>query len=163
MWPLRWHICVNVYKYILEANCSNLNGRWSSHYNGVIMGAIASQITSLTIVYSVVYSDADQRKHRRSASLAFVWGIHRGPVNSPHNWPVTRKMFPFDDIIMTFLLSISCLQDYTLKSLQVKWAPSTHLLSKTFVNISICLNTWLTPQGVNKMVFKSVLIFTKLL
>ena len=64
------------------------------------MGAIASQITSLTIVYSTVYSDADQRSHQSSASLAFVWGIHRGPVNSPHKWPVTRKMFPFDDVIM---------------------------------------------------------------
>ena len=64
------------------------------------MGAIASQITSLTIVYSAVYSGADQSKHQSSASLAFVWGIHRGPVNSPHKWPVTRKMFPFDDVIM---------------------------------------------------------------
>ena len=49
------------------------------HYNDVIMGAIASQITSLTIVYSIVYSDADQRKHQSSASLAFVRGIHRRP------------------------------------------------------------------------------------
>ena len=48
------------------------------------------------------YSDADQRKHQSSASLAFVWGIHRGPVNFPHKWPVTRKMFPFDDVIMWF-------------------------------------------------------------
>ena len=70
------------------------------HYGDVIMGAIASQITSLTIVYSTVYSDADQRKHQSTASLAFVRGIHRGPVNSPHKWPVTRKMFPFDDVIM---------------------------------------------------------------
>ena len=60
------------------------------HYRDVIMGAIASQITSLTIVYSTVYSDADQRKHQSFASLAFVWGIHRGPGNSPHKWPVTR-------------------------------------------------------------------------
>ena len=66
----------------------------------VIMGSIASQITSLTIVYSTVYSGADQREHQSSASLAFVWGIHRGQVNSPHKWPVTRKMFPFDDVIM---------------------------------------------------------------
>ena len=65
------------------------------------MGAIASQITSLTIVYSTVYPDADQRKHQSSASLAFVRGIHRGPVNSPHKWSVTRKMFSFDDVIMT--------------------------------------------------------------
>ena len=67
------------------------------HYNDVIMGAIVSQITSLTIVYSMVYSGADQRKHESSASLAFVQGIHRGPVNFPHKWPVTRKMFPFDE------------------------------------------------------------------
>ena len=52
------------------------------------------------IVYSTVYSGSDQRKHQSSASLAFVWGIHRWPVNSPHKWPVTRKMFPFDDVIM---------------------------------------------------------------
>ena len=71
-----------------------------THYDDVIMDAIASQITSLNIVYSIVYSDADQRKHQSSASLAFVRGIHRGPVNSPHKWPVTRKMFPFDDVIM---------------------------------------------------------------
>ena len=63
------------------------------HYDDVIMGAIASQITSLTIIYSTVYLDADQRKHQSSASLAFVWGIHRVPVNSPHKWPVTRKCF----------------------------------------------------------------------
>ena len=75
----------------------------SSHYSDVIMGTIASQITSLTIVYSTIYSDADQRKHQSSASLAFVWWIHRGPVNSPHKWPVTRKMFPFDDIIKLWL------------------------------------------------------------
>ena len=74
------------------------------HYNDVIMGAIASQITSPTIVYSAVYSDANQRKHQSSASLAFVQGIHRGPVNSPHKWPVTRKIFPFDDVIMCFFL-----------------------------------------------------------
>ena len=58
------------------------------------------QITSLTIVYSTAYSGADQRKHQSSASLAFVRVIHRSPVKSPHKWPVTRKMFPFDDVIM---------------------------------------------------------------
>ena len=75
------------------------------HYGYVIMGTIASQITSLIIVYPTVYSGADQRKHQSSASLAFVRGISRGPGNSPHKWPVTQKMFPFDDVIMfwTFL------------------------------------------------------------
>ena len=63
------------------------------HYNDVIMGAIASQITSITTVYSIVNSDADQTNYQSSASLAFVRGIHRGPVNSPHKWPVTRKIF----------------------------------------------------------------------
>ena len=67
------------------------------------MGSIAPQITSLAIVYSIVYSDADQSKHQSSASLAFVRVIHRGPVNSPHKWPVTRKMFPFDDVIVALL------------------------------------------------------------
>ena len=70
------------------------------HYSDVIMGTIEYQITSLTIVYSAVYWGADQRKHQSSASLAFMRGTHRGPVNSPHKWPVTRKMFPFDDVIM---------------------------------------------------------------
>ena len=60
----------------------------------------ASEITSLTIVDSTVHSGADQRKHQWSPSLAFVWGIHRWAVNSPHKWPVTRKMFPSDDVIM---------------------------------------------------------------
>ena len=72
------------------------------HYSDVIMGAMASQITSLTIVYSTVYSGADQRKHQSSAPLAFVRGTHRRPVNSPHKWPVTRKMFPFDDVIIAY-------------------------------------------------------------
>ena len=64
------------------------------------MGSLASQVTNLTIVYSTVYSRADQRKHQSSASLAFVRGIRRWQVNSPHKGPVTRKMFPFDDTMM---------------------------------------------------------------
>ena len=69
------------------------------------MSAMASQINSLMIVYSTVYSGADQRQHQSFASLAFVWEIKRWPVNSPHKGPVTRKMFPFDDIIM---MSVNC-------------------------------------------------------
>ena len=68
---------------------------FSHHYSDVIMGVIASQITSLT-----TYSGTDERKHQSSASLAFVRGIHRWPMNSPHKWPVTRKIFPFDDVII---------------------------------------------------------------
>ena len=76
------------------------------HYDDIVMGAMVSQITSLTIVYSIVYSGTDERKHQSSASLAFVLGIHRGPVNSPHKGPVTQKMFPFDDVIMEYLKSV---------------------------------------------------------
>ena len=72
----------------------------STHYNGVIISAMASQITRLTIVYQTFYSGADQRKHQSSVSPAGVRGIHRWPVNSPHKRPVTRKMFPSDDVIM---------------------------------------------------------------
>ena len=49
---------------------------------------------------STVCSGADQRRHQCSASLAFVRGNHRVPLNSPHKGPVTRKMVPFDDVIM---------------------------------------------------------------
>ena len=80
------------------------------HNNDAIKGAIASEITSLTIVFSTVYLDTDQRKHQSSASLAFVrGGIHRRPVNSPHKRPVTRKMFPFDDVIVYSTYSMPCL------------------------------------------------------
>ena len=64
------------------------------------MSEMASQITSVSIVCSTVDSGLDQRKHQSSTPLAFVQGIHRWPVNSPHKGPVTRKMFPFDDVIM---------------------------------------------------------------
>ena len=94
-----------------------------AHYCDVIMGEIASQITSLTIVYSTVYADADQRKHQSSASLAFVRGIHRGSVNSPHKWPVTRKMFPFDDVIMDMYI--------ILHDKSVTWSSSTQWVCMT--------------------------------
>ena len=64
------------------------------------MGEMASQIASVSIVCLTVCSGSDQRKHQSSTSLAFVWGNHRWPGNSPHKGSVTRKMFPFDDVIM---------------------------------------------------------------
>ena len=76
------------------------------HYDDVIMSAMAPQITKPAIVYSSVYSGADQRKHHSSASLAFVMGIHQWPVNSPHEGTVMRKMFPFDDVTMTLFSSV---------------------------------------------------------
>ena len=96
----------NVWSWSLSITFSYLEYS-SSHYSDVIMSAMASQITSLTITYSIVYSGAVQRKHQSSASLAFVRGIHQGPVNSPHKGPVTRKMFPFDDVIMAMIFGYS--------------------------------------------------------
>ena len=68
------------------------------HCSDVIMSSMASKITSLSIVYSTIHSGADQSKHQSSASLAFVRGIHRWPVNFPHKGPVTRKMFRYDEV-----------------------------------------------------------------
>ena len=70
------------------------------HYSDVIIGAMASPITSFTIAYSTFYSGTDQRKHQSSVSLTSVRGIHRWPLNSRFKGPVTRKMYPFDDVIM---------------------------------------------------------------
>ena len=74
---------------------------FSAHYCDVIMGAMESQITSLMIVYSTVHSGTYERKHQSSASLAYGHGIHRWLVNSPHKCQLTRKMFPFDDVIIS--------------------------------------------------------------
>ena len=68
------------------------------------MSAMASRITGVSIVYSTVCSGTDQENHQSSVSLAFVRGIHRWPVNFPHKGPVTRKMFPFNDVIMIRIL-----------------------------------------------------------
>ena len=62
---------------IMFAGVLILNRSQNTHNKDVIMTTMASQITSLTVVNSTVYSDADQRKHQSSVSLAFVWGIHR--------------------------------------------------------------------------------------
>ena len=86
------------------------------HYNDVIMSAMASQITGVSIVCSIIGSGTDKRKHKSSATLAFLWGIHLWPVNSPHKWPVTRKMFPFDDIIMLPPHSGAFIGQYTFRN-----------------------------------------------
>ena len=99
----RYSSYIYVMFYITHYTLKTAHVTWSRiiyHYCDVIMGVMASQITSLTIVYSNVYSGADQRKYQSSASLAFVWGIRRWPVNSPHKGPVKLKMFPFDDVII---------------------------------------------------------------
>ena len=74
------HICVTRPQWVNPCLPSPMSACMTgqlSHYSDVIMSKIASLITSLAVVHSTVYSDADQRKLQSSASLAFVWGIHR--------------------------------------------------------------------------------------
>ena len=97
--------CVMFYCGYITSYCGFV---WC-HCNDVTMGPMASPITCLTLVYSTVYSGADQRKQQSSASLAFTRRIHRWPVNSPHIGPVTRKMFPFDDVIIRLAILIRLL------------------------------------------------------
>ena len=99
------HQCA--YRCLRTSYCWPLAGIWLTtqlrcdfHYSDVLMGAMASEITSFTIVYSTLYSGADQRKHQSSASLAFVRGIHWWHVNSPHKELLPGKMFPFDYVTM---------------------------------------------------------------
>ena len=109
----------------------------ATHYDDVIMTMLASQITSLTVVYSIVYSGVNQRIHQSSASLAIVREIHRGPVNFPHKWPVTRKMFPFDDVIMP---RVNVLQWYIITS------PMVLALNACWHTVTECcqFDTWMS-------------------
>ena len=75
-------------------------------YSEVLMSAMASQITGVSIFCSTFCSGAHQWKHQSSASRAFVRGIHRWPVDSPHRGPVTRKMFIFDGVIMNWIKAV---------------------------------------------------------
>ena len=111
---------------------------WLYHYDDVTMGTMAAQITSLAIVYSTFYLGADQSKHQSFASMAFVWGIHRGPVNSPHKWPVTRKMFPFDDVIMI-------ITSFVVQAISLSVSFKIVLLSP--VSIRFPQFQWLTPAA----------------
>ena len=122
---------------------------------------MASQITSLTIVYLSIYSGADQRKHESPASLAFVRGIHRWPVNYPHKGPVTRKMFPFDDVIMescheaNYVITAGCHNDnlrcHQLRHHDNSWC-SVFYTANSYIYVGIdawekthitCFNYWL--------------------
>ena len=112
-----------------------------SHYSDVIISAVASQITNLTIVYSTVYSGADERNHQSSASLAFVRGIHRWPVNSPHKEPVTRKMFPFDDVMARIKVFS-----------QQSWKDQTrHMVSVAAVDVCMVTYDWEMWINLNKL------------
>ena len=137
---LSWNIEKKYDRDISRARC-NCKGLWGlvthicacelghHHYRDVIMSTMVSQITDILIVYSTFCLGADQIKHQSSASLAFMRGIHRWPVNSPHKGPVTPKMFPFDDVIMIVgYWLITCLvpSHYLNRSwILVIWTPWT--------------------------------------
>ena len=74
---------------VSNSNCRGL----FYHYDDVIMTMLASQITSLTVVYSIVHSCVNQRKHQSSASLAFVREIHRDRWISRTNGQLRGKCF----------------------------------------------------------------------
>ena len=105
----------------------------SSHYSDTIMNAMESQITGVSIVYSTVCSGGDQRKHQSSASLVFVRGIHRLPVNSPHKGPVTRKMLRHNDVMM---IQVHSSLDEWQKSLH--WGHMSAMASQTTGPSNVC-------------------------
>ena len=72
-----------------------------THYNDVIMSALVSLITNC------LFRCRSKKASKLRVTGLCVRGIHRWPVNSPHKGPVTRKMFPFDDVIMPHVLDSS--------------------------------------------------------
>ena len=117
--------CICTGQYRTTSNCGKLH----QNLHMTLQGTVASQITSLTIVYSAAYSDADQRKHHSSASMAFVRVIHRSPVNSPHKWPVTRKCFHLMTSSWIVRALFSC--DYI-----IKWESHQIPLSLTWIHFN---------------------------
>ena len=107
---------------ILVIQCKEPQMSWyrlkfGNHYGDIIMSAMTSQITDIWIVCLTTCSGADQRKHQSSMSLAFVRGIHQWPVDSPHKEPVTRKMFPYDDLFMITALAPEGLTGLEIRTL----------------------------------------------
>ena len=91
---------------------------------------------------------AGQRKHQSSESLAFVSGIHRWPVNSPHKGPVMRKLFPFDDVIIPLMI-VSPIRKIFELSFK---APSDALenLENSRSAMSIAINLWYKTHQIPK-------------
>ena len=117
------------------------------HYNDVIMTTIASQITSLTVVYSVVYTGADQRKHQSSASLAFVWGIHRDRGIPRTMGQLRGKCF--------HLMTSSC-EGWSLKSI-VKIQPYRNKTKTRFLIQYKCRNSHDQKDGLTAISFIMVM------
>ena len=131
-------------------HCSTNSDKHFFHYDDVIMSEMASQTTSLTIVCSSVYSGADKKKkHQSSASLAFVRGIHRWPVNSPHKAPVARIISQIDDVIMdcsmlfTSQFCVTQLAEYRIhcKSKYSNYQPLFSIIANPTLLLALRLST----------------------
>ena len=113
---------------------------WKCHYSDVIISGVASQITGVSVAYSTVCSGVDQRNHRRSASRAFMRGIHRSSVNSPPKGPVARRMFQSDIVTMvvSHFVSFQVVICQTLLSLPIAqfWMRYVSVLG------ALCLFIW---------------------
>ena len=116
-------------------NYEKLPGWWAIYHSDIIMSTTVSQIIGVWIVYSTVCSFANQRKHQSSATLAFVRGIDRWPVKSPHKGPVTRKVLPFDDVIMNHTILMIWSINYHIMR---KVCSGEILLCTNHLNASIC-------------------------
>ena len=103
------------------------------------MSTMAAQITGVSLVYSAICSVADQWKYQSSTSLAFMRGIHRSPVDSPHKGPVTRKMFPFDDIIMIPSWNLCAYSVYSRLHFQIR--VTNYFLCPTSVDLQIAFES----------------------
>ena len=111
-----------------------------------MLNAMASQITDVSIVYSAVCSDADQRKHQSSASIAFVGRIQRWPLNSLHKGPVTPKMFPFDDVILILHYTDNEIKVYWKQNLQPQSFSGKFSLFKSLPRFKMIQFVWKVPE-----------------
>ena len=135
------------------------------HYSDVIMSAVASQMTGVSINCSTVYSGRST-KYQSTASLVSVRGIYRSPVASPHKGPATQKMFPFDDVIMIsrecciqstlccvmVCLFISVPKVYFTGSVAIK-----QLLQFHWSNLKICIPQIISLSNQNEAPFSYML------
>ena len=125
---------------------TSLCGYSPRHFSDVIMSPMASQITGVSIIYSTV-----QRKHQSSASLAFVRGIHQWPVESPHKGPVTRKIIPFDDVIINSQFVTASTQCVLTVIGKYIWRIRVNILGESYRNDHMNIHKdWKTKQNQRK-------------
>ena len=104
-----------------------------SHYKGVIMGTIASQITSLTIVYSTVHSRRWSKKTSKLRVTGFCAGNSPG---IPHKWPVTWNMFPFDDVI----IPIHCIHFTSVIDIHTPQVMLKYITTPVATEVHVCVD-----------------------